>query len=142
MFWYILLQALTIVFAIIVIGTIIIFILSGCDCAEILLVTLVAIIIAVASGYGVTAIEKANTTTNTDVVQMEITKCDLTTIRSENGIIQQNCYITAGDKYLVEVSAEKYAQLNVGDMVMIEITTKTKFGEVQKPTMCIKGDKV
>lgn len=139
MFWYVLLMILAIVFTIVAVGSLIVFILSGCDFVEILLVTLVAGVIALGTGFGTMSVEKANTTIDTNVVQMEITKCDITSVKSSNGIIQHNCFITVGDKYLVKVSEEEYAGLNVGDIVDIEIINETIFGEAQNPTITLSG---
>lgn len=130
MFWYVLLMFLVAVFVIVAIGAFLISILSGCEIPEVLLVTLVAGIIAFGMGFGATSIKNANTTINTTVEQMEITKCY---------IMENNCYIAVKDKYVIKVSFEKYACLNVGDVVLVEVTIKTTFGEEQKPEITLKG---
>lgn len=118
-------------------GAFVIAIFDGFDGGT-LIVSLVATALAVVLGLTAFSIEKANTTTDVDVVQMEVTKCDMTSVRS-NGVTQIDCYVTVGNKYMVEVSTEKYAELNVGDVVLVEIETKTVFGEVAKPTVRLKG---
>ena len=139
MFWYGLLTALTVVFTLVGLCAFILFILSGCESPEIFLVAIVAGVIAFALGTGSTAIEKANTTTDTYTMQMEVTKCDVTSVGLRNGKVKTRCYLTVGDKYLIEVSPEEYAKINVGDIVSVEITTETRFGDVMNPTAILKG---
>lgn len=139
MFWYILLFILAVIFGLMALSAFVLFLLSGCEVSEILLITLALVIIAVALGYGATTIEKENTTINTDIVEIEITKIDITSVSLSNGNTQQKCYITVGDRYLVSVLPEEYANLNIGDIVTVEITNITKFGEAQKPIVTLKG---
>lgn len=139
MFWYILLFILAVIFGLMALSAFVLFLLSGCEVSEILLITFALVIIAVALGYGATTIEKENTTINTDIVEIEITKIDITSVSLSNGNTQQKCYITVGDRYLVSVLPEEYANLNIGDIVTVEITNITKFGEAQKPIVTLKG---
>ena len=137
MFWYILLMALFVLFGVAALVSVALFIISGCECPEILIVTLVLVIISFGFECGATAVEDENTTINVDTVQMEVTKCDITSV-NYNGVIQQKYYVTVGDKHIVNVNAEEYAELNVGDVVTVEIITTTKFGEVQKTRKVLK----
>lgn len=135
MFWYVLLMVLMVLSAVVMIATLFIFILSGCDVPEIFAVTMVSIVIFIFAGVGATSIKNANTTVDTEVVQMQITKCDIAGISVHNGKMQFDCYITVDNKYIIEVSREKYAELNVGDVVSVEVTTKTEFNTVKRATV-------
>lgn len=139
MFWYIVLFILATIFGIIAVGALIMFILSLAEVPEILWITLIAGIIAIGLGLGATEIQNANTTLDTDTAQMEITKCDMTSVKLSSGMTKESYFITVGNKYIVEVSSEKYAKFNVGDVVLVEVTTKTTFGETMKPTIALKG---
>lgn len=129
MFWYGLLNVLVILFALVAAAAFIGFILTGCDMPELLLVAFLIGAIAVGCGFGTTSIEEANTTIYTDVVEMEITKCDITSVSSTSASDRAICYITVGDEYIIEVSPEEYAKLNIGDIVPVTVKTKTTFGK-------------
>jgi len=107
-----------------------IFVLSGCDAPEFLILALILGGIAVGAGCGAAEIENENTTLTTEVVRMEVTDKD---------IGNDNFYITVGNKYLINVEANEYAKLDKGDAVLVQITTKTKFVEAKKPMVTLKG---
>lgn len=67
-------------------------------------------------------VENANTKVEIKVVEMQITKCDLT---------EDSCYITVNNEYMIRISRQEYARLNVGDVVLVEIT-KSTFNEKTK----------
>ncbi len=138
MFWYVLLTILVLLSTIVGLVAFVMFVFSGCEIIEIFFTSLVAGIMAVGMALGATAIENANTTIDINVEQMEITKCDITSNTLDNGSVRQNCYLTVGNKYLVKVSPEQYARLNVGDIVTVEINIETRFGEEQKPIVTLK----
>ena len=135
MVWYIVFFMLNVSFGLAAFVSFVLFILSECDIQELLIITFVALIISIAFGCGATEIENANTTITTDVAQMKITKCEITNANSNDE--QYDCYITVNSKHIINVEEKEYAQLNVGDVVTVEIVTKTKFGEVQTSTMIL-----
>ena len=132
MFWYGLLNVLMTLFALVAGAAFIGFILTGCDMPGLLLAAFLIGAIAVGCGFGTMSIEEANTTTYTDVVEMEITKCDITSVSSTSTSDRTICYITVGDEHLIEVSPEEYAKLNVGDIVPVTVETKTTFGKTTR----------
>lgn len=132
MIWCIALTVLTIIFGAVGIIALVLFIVSMCDVPACGLVAIICIVLAFGCCVGTTEIEKANTTTQTQVVEMEITKCDMTSVKAASGMVRDNFYITAGNKYVIQVSAKDYAALNVGDVVSVEIETKTTFGETME----------
>jgi hypothetical protein len=58
-------------------------------------------------------------------MEMEITKCDLVAAADD----QLKFYLTLGNKYIVSVSPYDYAELNVGDTILVDVETKTTFGK-------------
>jgi hypothetical protein len=115
------------------------FVVTDCEPYQLLIAFVILAVLALGLGLGAVAIENANTTTDIEVVQMEVNKIDITSVCTSNGFARNNCYITVGNKYVVEVTEKQYAALNVGDVVSVEVETKTVFGEVQKPTVRLKG---
>lgn len=127
---YVILVVLVSILTVVSLVGIVIFVLSGCELGEVLVATLIAVALAFGCGAGATAVEKSHTETRVEYIQCVVDKCDIT---------DNKCYISAGG-YLIEVTPEEYATLNVGeDTVMVEITTKTVFGEARKPTIALKG---
>lgn len=90
---------------------------------------LLVLAICIGSHIGATQIEKANTEIHTEVVEMEITKCDMTSYHVRNIGECRSYYLTVGNGYVIEVSSNEYANYNVGDTVFVEVETKTIFNE-------------
>lgn len=134
MFIYNLVSTLTVLFGVTLLISFVLFILSGGDAPVYGLVILVAGVLLFASMYGEAKIAENNTTTETEIVQMEVNKCDIT-----QGEYKTEYHITVGNKHIIRVTAEEYAEINVGDMVEIEVVTKTVFGEAKKPNISLKG---
>jgi hypothetical protein len=111
--------------------------ICGIDPFNALMIGLIALVIAIGSWVGVTAIEKENTVITTEFEYMEVHKYDAVSIESGCGN-EISRYIIVGNRYLIEVSPTKYAELSDGDFVLIEINTKTKFGEVTNTTARLK----
>ena len=128
MFWYVVLNVFMVLFALVALAAFVIFLISGCDAPEVLLAVFIAGLIAAGCCYGATSIEKANTITYTNVAEMEVTKCDMVCVTSNNATPKLHYYVTVDNEHIVEVTSEEYAKLNIGDTVSVEIETKTTFG--------------
>ena len=127
---YVLLMVLV---AICAIASVILFLLCiACDAPEALWVVLVAIAITVGAGIGVHQIEKKNTTVETEVVQMEIVKLDLSAVRAGGRTIKQYAASVSNGAYhfVVEINEEEYVTYKEGDKVEVKITTTNKFDTV------------
>lgn len=140
MFWYIVLKVLAIIFALVAFGAVVVFILCGCEEAEILLITLAAGVIAFGLYFGAAQIEKANTTIHTEVVEMEVGECYMTDVKMASGMVETNCYIEVGNKYIIEVPFEEFPSFNEKDTVLVEVETKTTFGETTETASLFEGD--
>lgn len=105
------------------------------DAPEISPMFIIVVIIAIVTGCSATELEKQGTITDIDIVQMEITKMEIAE-PDNDGI---NYYITVGNKYIIKVDKVSYAEFNVGDVVEIEIVTKTIFGTTREPKVKLKG---
>lgn len=83
-----------------------------------------------------------NTTTTTEVVQMEVVKLDLVKNDTHNGKYEELEYyisITNGtDSFIKAITQEEYVTYNIGDIVNVEVTTTSYDGRTKK-TATIKG---
>lgn len=138
MFWYTILIVLSTLFALALIASFALFVMSGCE-GELAIIMFIALIITIASTAGADAIERANTEVETNTVQMEVVKMDIIGTDSNGNIRFWMALKTPYKMYSMKVSGEEYANLSIGDSVLIEITTETVFGEAKKPTLSLKG---
>ena len=93
-----------------------------------LLLIIVAIATITCSIYCVFKYEKEHTTSVTEVVETKVTDKEVEAISNANGHIKRIYYVTVADGYILEVGKEQYAQLQMGDIVLVEVTTKTVSG--------------
>jgi hypothetical protein len=136
MIWYIILNLLLVIFAVIAGFAFIVFVLLACmDCegCEILLVVMSIFgLLATGAGGVASVVEDANTTIKIDTVQMEVTDCKHYV---KNGI-HHDCCITLDNVYVITMDEDyDYAK---GDIVTVEITTETRFGVIQDPVITLK----
>ena len=127
MFWHGVLTASTIIFALLT--ALAFFWLFAEPSTETALIFIVVLAITIGSFIGADQIEKANITTHIEVVEMEITKCDMSSRYSTNMDEITSYYFTIGNEYVIKVSSDQYAKYNVGDTILVEVETKTIFGE-------------
>lgn len=127
MFWYTVLMVLGIIFGLATAAAILFLIID--PSMETALIFIIVFAIAIGSFIGTEQIEKTNTVVYTEVVEMEITKCDIAGYRTPSMNEQTHFYLTVGNEYVIKVSSKEYAELNVGDTVLVEVETKTTFGE-------------
>lgn len=134
MIWYVVFTVLSVLFGIATFAGFILFIITGCDCPEIAIISFASMVILIGCTGGATFIEHENTEIDIVVEDMEITKCEITSASNT----QYSYLITVADKYVIKINEEEYAKLNKGDIVTVEITTETVFGEKQNSIASLK----
>lgn len=128
MLWYGLLLIVALITTLIAIFGIVVAAGSGDPCVG--LSVLVIIIIACCSWWGTARIEKAYTTVQTEEAEMVVQKTD---IAQEKGYLSY--YVSASngvDSFVLKVCSSDYVKIDIGDPVLVRITTKTTLGHTTR----------
>ena len=135
MFWWTVLFVLTIIFTLAAIAGFAVTLIEP-GFAPIFLLVLA---ICIGSHIGANKIEKAHTEISTEVMEMKIGEFYVTDEMGSSHS-KTNYYVDLENGYLIEISLEEFHDLKQKDTVLVEVETKTTFGETTETARLFKGD--
>lgn len=133
---YTFLQILGVIMGLLMVGSIILFIFSGCD-GFAALIMLVVIGINIGVLYVTNSYETKNTQIETVVVEGIIEDKQISSVENSSGITEDRFHIVidmGGKLVTLTVKEAEFNAVREGDVVKIEKTIKTVFGEKKEPT--------
>ena len=140
---YIVLLILSTISMIIMVASLAISFIMGFEESSLNRIFIISLIIGIGIAGGASYIRACNTTTTATTKQMEISKLDLTETKSTSTPSKVKYYMGVTDNgdnhFVIRVTPEEYVMHEVGDIVKVEIETKTVFDkEIQTAKLITK----